>query len=172
MIEHPYIDFDGDGHGDSYDTVVDPLGHHAYLHHDEHGWVDAIAFDSNGDGVVESMTVDQNHDGTLDHVLDDTNGDGIMDTSSPAGGFPQPIQYPWIDFDGDGAGDPYLASSHGFAQSYYHTDGYGHVDAIAVDLDVDGLIDAMLVDADHEGHLDHQLVDTDGDGIMDSSHPL
>ena len=26
--EHPWIDFDGDGHGDSYDTVQDDHGHY------------------------------------------------------------------------------------------------------------------------------------------------
>lgn len=172
MTEHPYLDFDGDGHGDPYDTVVDPLGHRAFLHHDTSGQIDAIAFDSNADGLVESMATDENHDGGLDHILDDTTGDGFMDTASPAGGAAQPIEHPAIDFDGDGDADPYLTATHGFAQSFHHTDGSGHVDAVALDFNLDGLIDAMQVDDDHDGVLDHVLTDTDGDGIMDTTSPL
>ena len=37
MIEHPYIDFDGDGHADNYDTAADSDGHYMFLHHDVHG---------------------------------------------------------------------------------------------------------------------------------------
>jgi hypothetical protein len=170
MIEHPYIDFDGDGHGDQYDTAVDDNGHYVFVHHDHYGHVDALAYDNNHDGRIDSMVVDANHDGSMDHVLDDTNGDGIMDTSSPTGAGYVPLQHPYIDFNGDGYGDHYntfIDNSGG--QNYVHTDGYGHVDAVAFDGNHDGLIDRMYVDQDHDGHLDHKLTDTNGDGIMDSS---
>ena len=81
MIEHPYIDFDGDGHADNYDTAADSDGHYMFLHHDVHGHVDAIASDQNHDGLIDRMYVDLDHDGHLDHLLSDTNGDGIMDQS-------------------------------------------------------------------------------------------
>jgi hypothetical protein len=60
MLEHPYLDVDGDGHPDPYDTYYD--GHqYQFIHHDSAGRVDAIAYDYNDDG----------------------DGDGIMDTSRP-----------------------------------------------------------------------------------------
>ena len=42
MSEHPWIDFDGDGHADNYDTVQDDHGHYAFAHHDSHGHVELI----------------------------------------------------------------------------------------------------------------------------------
>jgi hypothetical protein len=170
MIEHPYIDFDGDGHGDSYDTVVDNEGHYNFLHHDAHGHIDAVAYDNNHDGRIESMVIDANHDGTIDHVLDDTNGDGYMDKSSEIGNGYKPLEHPYIDFDGDGHGDSYrtFVDASG-TQNFVHTDGHGHVDAIAMDRNHDGKIDAMYVDEDHDYRIDHLLTDTNGDGIMDQS---
>jgi hypothetical protein len=168
MLEHPYIDFDGDGHGDDYDSASDNHGHYVFLHHDAYGRVDALAYDNDHDGLIESMVVDANHDGTMDHVLDDTNGDGIMDTANPVGGGYVPLEHPYIDFDGDGHGDPYrtFVDASG-TQNFVHTDGYGHVDAVAMDADHDGLIDKMYIDGDHDGHIDHLLYDTNHDGIMD-----
>ncbi len=170
MIEHPYIDFDGDGHADNYDTAADSDGHYMFLHHDVHGHVDAIAYDNNHDGLIDSMVIDSNHDGTVDQVLDDTNHDGVMDTSSPVGGGYVPLEHPYIDFNGDGHGDSYTTYVDASGtQEFVHTDGHGHVDAIASDQNHDGLIDRMYVDLDHDGHLDHLLSDTNGDGIMDQS---
>jgi hypothetical protein len=173
MHEHPYIDFDGDGHGDQYDTAVYPDGTHAFLHHDHYGHIDAIAYDYNHDGRIDTMVVDSNHDGTFDHVLTDTNGDGVMDTNSPYGGAHVPLEHPYIDFDGDGHGDHYRTVAYpGGTQAFVHTDHHGHVDAIAYDYNHDGRIDAMLVDSDHDGTFDRLLSDSNGDGIMDRSTVL
>jgi hypothetical protein len=169
MIEHPYIDFDGDGHGDSYDTAADDHGHYAFLHHDAHGHVDAIAIDNNHDGLIDSMLVDNDHDGKMDHELVDDNHDGIMDSSTPISEGHDSLLHPYIDFDGDGHGDHYRTFSEGGSQYFAHTDGHGHVDAIAIDNNHDGLIDSMEVDQDHDGRLDHLLTDVNGDGIMDTS---
>jgi hypothetical protein len=170
MTDHVYIDFDGDGHGDSYDTVVDDQGHYNYLHHDAHGHIDAIAYDNNHDGLIDSMVVDTNHDGTIDHVLDDTNHDGRMDTSSPIGSGYVPLEHANVDFNGDGHYDSYrtFVDASG-TQNFVHTDGHGHVDAVAFDRNHDGLMDSMYVDQDHNGTLDHLLTDTNRDGIMDQS---
>ena len=173
MHEHPYIDFDGDGHGDKYDTEVYPDGTYAFMHHDSYGHIDAIAYDYNHDGRIDSMIVDQNHDGTFDHVLSDTNGDGRMDTSTPLSGGHVPLEHPYIDFDGDGHGDKYHTEAYpGGAQLFEHTDHYGHVDAVAYDFNHDGRIDEMVVDEDHDGVMDHVLVDTNGDGIMDKEYSI
>jgi hypothetical protein len=174
MNEHPYIDFDGDGHGDHYDTATYPDGTHEFIHHDHYGHIDAVAYDYNSDGRIDAMVVDQDHNGTFDHVLTDTNGDGVMDTDSPLGGNSHvPLEHPYIDFDGDGHGDHYRTEAFpSGAQEFVHTDHHGHVDAIAYDYNHDGRIDAMVVDQNHDGTMDHLLADTNGDGIMDTSSAL
>ncbi|GEM_PF-3757368 len=78
-LEHPYVDFNGDGHGDKYTTTAFPDGSQWFVHTDGHGHVDAEAVDYNHDGRVDEMWVDENHDGVMDHRLYDTNGDGILD---------------------------------------------------------------------------------------------
>jgi hypothetical protein len=168
MTDQPWIDFDGDGHGDTYHAVAYPEGLHEYEHFDHHGHIDAIAWDFDHDGRMESLAVDDNHDGHLDRLLHDDNGDGIMDSSQP---FDQvgDVRHPYIDFNGDGRGDHYYTTTDGRAQAYVHTDGHGHIDAKAVDRNDDGLIDEMYVDDNHDGRFDRLLVDTNGDGIMDRS---
>src|SRR5436190_596932 len=81
-LEHPHIDFNGDGHNDSYYSYADGYGNENFLHTDGHGHVDAIAQDSNHNGLIDREWVDENHNGTLDHKLTDGNGDGIMDYST------------------------------------------------------------------------------------------
>jgi hypothetical protein len=171
MIEHPYIDFDGDGHGDHYDTLTNSSGEYEFVHHDSHGHVDAVAYDVNHDGRIDSMDVDRNHDGVMDHHLTDTNGDGIMDSSQPISNSHLSVLHPYIDFNGDGHGDRYYTDIEQGEQVFYHTDGHGHVDAKAFDFNHDGRIDEMLVDEDHDGHIDTELRDTNGDGIMDVRFP-
>jgi hypothetical protein len=80
MTDQPWIDFDGDGHGDSYYTTTDGRAQ-MYVHTDGHGHIDAKAIDRNDDGRIDEMYVDDNHDGRFDRLLVDTNGDGIMDRS-------------------------------------------------------------------------------------------
>jgi heat shock protein beta len=172
MLEHPYIDFDGDGHGDSYDTFSSPSGTQTFEHHDHHGHTDAVAWDYNRDGLVDAMMTDDNHDGALDQFHRDTNGDGIMDEAEPTNLDHGSSRHPYIDFNGDGKGDNYYQTTDGYADYYTHVDGHGHVDAKAVDGNEDGLIDELYVDRDHDGVLDHVLYDTTGDGIMDTSQKL
>ncbi len=168
MLEHPYIDFDGDGHGDRYDTVATPEGQQEFMHHDSHGHADAIAWDYNHDGRIDAMMVDDNHDGGLDRFLSDDTGDGIMDSSEPTHVDHGLDRHPYIDFNGDGHGDRYYSTTDGRIDGYTHVDGHGHEDAKALDLDHDGLIDEMYVDGDHNGVWDTVLTDKNGDGIMDS----
>jgi hypothetical protein len=173
MLEHPYIDFDGDGHGDSYDTVATPGGQE-YVHHDHHGHIDAIAYDHNGDGLMDTLKTDDNHDGSLDNEHRDTNGDGIMDDSGPIViDYNDPVAgHPYIDFDGDGHGDRYYSTADGRTDMYDHVDGHGHVDARALDHTGEGLIDEMYVDRDHDGAFDTLLEDRNGDGIMDTARRI
>ena len=170
MSEHPWIDFDGDGHGDSYDTAQDDHGHYAFIHHDAHGHVDRIAYDNNGDGKIDEMLADENHDGTMDTLLSDTNHDGYMDHTQSYGYGHESLEHPKIDFNGDGHYDSYESYNDGYGNTnFIHTDGHGHVDAIAQDDDHNRLIDREYVDENHDGRLDHLLSDGNGDGIMDYS---
>jgi hypothetical protein len=173
-MEHPFIDFQGDGYGDPYDTAHVEGGQNEYYHQGQHHVIDAVAIDYDRDGYIDKMHTDSNDDGTLDTLQEDTDGDGYMDDSEKYyHGEPVHLNHPYIDFDGDGHGDHY--STYGTAdgsQVFNHTDHSGHVDAMAIDYDNDGLIDKMVVDSDGDGDLDKILVDTNGDGIMDSSEPL
>jgi hypothetical protein len=172
MLEHPYIDFDGDGHGDSYDTVASHDGSQEFDHHDKYGHVDAAAFDYNRDGLIDQMVTDSDHNGALDTQYNDRNGDGIMDDSVSIGNNHPDHTHPYIDFNGDGHGDRYYSTSDQYGASYTHVDGHGHIDAKAWDRDHDGLIDEMAVDRDHDGYLDTFLQDTTGDGIMDTARRI
>ncbi len=171
MSEHPWIDFDGDGHGDQYETAQDDHGHYAFVHHDAQGHVDRIAYDNNGDGKIDEMTADENHDGTMDTRLVDTNADGYMDHSSPYGtDTHQPVEHPRIDFNGDGHFDSYDSYNDGQGhENFVHHDAQGRVDAVARDNNHDGKIDQEWVDEDHDGRLDTMWTDTNGDGWMDKS---
>lgn len=169
MIDHPAIDFDGDGTFDAYDTVRDD-GAQLFFHHDGDGHLDAIARDGDHDGLVDMLVTDTDGDGSLENLQTDTDGDGYMDTSQVITGAPH--LHPSVDFDGDGSGDPYYtATLGGDGQMYVHPDGLGHVDALGYDLTGDGLLDFLLVDKDGDARFDHQLMDTDGDGYMDVEQP-
>jgi hypothetical protein len=173
VLEHPHIDFDGDGRGDSYDTVETPGVGQEYVHHDHDGHIDAIAWDLNHDGLMDKMMTDDNHDGSLDTYHRDVDGDGIMDDSGPAyADHNDPVRHPYIDFDGDGRGDRYYSTADGRTDVYDHVDGHGHIDAKALDHNGDGLIDEMYVDSDHDGRFDTVLEDRTGDGIMDTARRL
>lgn len=80
MSDDVWIDFDGDGTGDEYDTIEMDDGSTQYVHYDEDGEVDAVAIDEDGDGIIDSMAVDSDGDGTLDTMLSDDTGDGFMDS--------------------------------------------------------------------------------------------
>jgi hypothetical protein len=170
MVDHPYIDFDGDGHGDRYDTVVGDHGAQQFIHHDQYGHVDAIAWDHNRDGLIDVLMTDDDHDGRLDTYQTDTNGDGYMDTSNPTHGEGGLQHHPYIDFDGDGHGDKYYSTTDGGTDRYYHVDGHGQIDAEALDFDRNGLMDRLFVDSNHDGNFDRAYVDTNGDGIMDRAY--
>ena len=76
----PWIDFDGDGTGDDYETEAFADGGGQYTHYDEDGNADAVAYDFDGDGLIDAMDVDSDGDGSLDTTMFDETGDGYMDS--------------------------------------------------------------------------------------------
>jgi hypothetical protein len=62
------VDLDGDGVTDMYHVV------------DEISGAEALGFDVNGDGALDTMVVDIDGDGTFDGGMMDTDGDGELDT--------------------------------------------------------------------------------------------
>jgi hypothetical protein len=172
MIDHPYIDFDGDGHGDSYDTVEYPNGIQVFVHH-EGSHIDAIAFDKNHDGLVDEMMVDDDGDGDMDRKLWDANHDGYMDGEKDLPPDNDAHHHPYIDFDGDGHGDSYYTTDlPGPSQLFVQPDGYGHIETVALDHNHNGYIDEMHTDEDHDAAMDHVLWDNNNDGVMDTKAPL
>jgi hypothetical protein len=81
-LEHktrPYIDFDGDGHGDRYQSFSSGYIQQ-FAHVDGYDRIDAVAADLDHDGRIDEMTVDEDHNGVVDHRLSDTDHDGWMNT--------------------------------------------------------------------------------------------
>ena len=80
MSDEPWIDFDGDGTGDDYETEAFADGGGQYTHYDEDGNADAVAYDFDGDGLIDAMDVDSDGDGSLDTTMFDETGDGYLDS--------------------------------------------------------------------------------------------
>lgn len=70
----PWIDFDGDNEGDEYTSEELDGGGTAYTSEDGE-----VAYDYDGDGLIDELDVDTDGDGVNDTTLVDTDGDGYMD---------------------------------------------------------------------------------------------
>ncbi|MBN1170870.1 MAG: hypothetical protein JXA67_01745 [Micromonosporaceae bacterium] len=125
--DHPFIDFDGDGHRDSYETYDLGEQGHEFVHTDATGDVTAIAYDYDGDGLIDAIDMDHGHTGHMTHHYEDVNGDGWMDTETP------------IDYSGD-EGD----ASEGDAGE---DEGEGLTSVIGSAINYDGSLPGFLAGA-------------------------
>lgn len=101
MSDDPYIDFDGNGTEDEYTTEELDGGGEAYTSEDGE-----IAYDYDGDGLIDELHTDDDGDGELDHVMTDTGDDGIMDTSEELEEEPAPTEDQADDSTGQSDGMP------------------------------------------------------------------
>jgi hypothetical protein len=85
-------DDDDDLTGQAFDTDGDGLVDTVSMDTDGDGLVDTIAMDTDGDGLVDTIAMDTDGDGLVDTVSMDTDGDGLADTIA-------------MDTDGDGKAD-------------------------------------------------------------------
>ncbi|WP_276165720.1 Ig-like domain-containing protein [Zobellia alginiliquefaciens] len=109
--------------------------------------------------VLRGTQFDSDEDGVIDSVDLDDDNDGILDTAENAGGFD-----PNVDDDSDGI-ENYKDSDFGI-----DANGDGVVDSF--DIDSDGVSDHLDTDSDNDGCLDAVEaghLDTDNDGEVDGS---
>lgn len=90
----------------------------SYDYTDASSTPDVEAYDTNGDGIIDSVTIDDNGDGVPDIQVNDTNFDGT----------PDQVLY---DTDGDGVAN-YEADD---------TNGDGVIDSVSGDTNADGTAD-------------------------------
>jgi hypothetical protein len=76
----------------------------------------------------------------------------------------------WVDADGDGKWDHYVAYERpdGGVDVAVDTNGDGTVDFVGHDYNRDGIIDSADVDENRDGVFETHLQDIDGDGWMDT----
>ncbi|MEO9220820.1 MAG: hypothetical protein ABI251_03400, partial [Mycobacteriaceae bacterium] len=130
-------------------------------------------WDSNGDGVADTVVLDLDDDGHGDHHYTDPTGAGTWNALvlPPPGRHPDGPLLRWVDSDGyrrsatatidrDGDGIPESAAVD------FDSDGRG--DDVVSDDNGDGLFDSVLVDTHDTGTPDVLYSDTTGDGILDT----
>lgn len=142
-------------------------------------WTAQPDVDTDGDGVLDGVSLDFDGDGFVDDALADLDGDGIA-------------EHAVLDVDGeqrwftdDGTGTWAVAvdrvSRDGVPLRWFSLDGAEHSGGADggpdVDFDGDGAADDQLIDGDGDGLADQVrsvgpdgatgYVDTDGDGIWD-----
>ena len=116
-------------------------------------------YDTDGDGIINSIDTDDDHDG----ILDTDEGSGVTDTDGD--GTPDSLD---IDSDGDGIVDNVEAQSEDVTYvppTGTDTDGDGLDDAYDTD---DGGTAIVIADTDGDTTPDFQDTDSDDDTVPDS----
>ena len=163
-------DCDGDGR-------YDGIGNEDLADADGDGIINALDFDSDNDGLIDSDE-DMDEDGVVDTGETDpeeydTDADGYSDGYEIYHAYTDPLDG-GTDTDGDGWVDGMETVVYKTDPGDADTDGDGISDGIenpaaspGRDTDGDGLIDALDVDSDNDG-LDDADEDVDGDGVVDA----
>ena len=140
-------------------------------------------FDTDGDGVPDTVDQDDDNDGIPDAVegLGDFDGDGIpnsLDLDSDGDGIPDVIEAggadpdgdgrigtgPIVDTDGDGLSNIVDLNNGGTALPLPNTDGTGGANYLDIDSDGDGIVDNIEAQTT-AGYRSPTGLDTDKDGI-------
>ncbi|MEM9214573.1 MAG: cadherin-like domain-containing protein, partial [Cyanobacteria bacterium P01_F01_bin.150] len=149
------------------EVVVTDAGGHTVTKLESNIAIATIRFDSDGDGVVDSIDLDDDNDGILDtdelgltraDMATDVDSDGIPDLMDPD-------QTPGDDLNNDGILDS------------FDTDGDGIINSLDLDSDNDGISDLVesgqlagsvtdSVDIDNDGQID-STTDDDNDGLLE-----
>lgn len=141
---------------------------------DGDGVLDAVSLDFDGDGLRDDALADWDGDGLADHaVLDVGTGEERWFTDDGTGTWPVAGQ---ARGDGTGLRWQTLDGAEHAGGPLVDFDGDGGIDDRLFDTDADGLADRVIaedgsagyVDTDGDGHWDLRLADTDGDGAADT----
>jgi hypothetical protein len=163
-------DSDGDGR-------FDGVGNENLDDADGDGIINALDFDSDNDGLIDSDE-DANENGVVDAEETDpenydTDGDGYSDGYEIYEAYSLPLDG-GVDTDGDGWVDGQEVAVWKTDPNDVDTDGDGIPDGIenphanpGRDTDGDGLIDALDADSDNDG-LDDMYEDVNGNGVVDA----
>ncbi|UII23769.1 T9SS type A sorting domain-containing protein [Fulvivirga ligni] len=172
-----FVDANGDGVHDGYDTDLDGIPNHLDRDSDNDGIPDAVeanagvvpanmssdgrfskdyamANDTDGDGIVNDFDADN---GGSPLALPDTDADGIidmLDRDSDGDGITDAVEAGAEDADGDGIAD-----------NFYDYDNDGLNDSY--DLTFNGNI-LSISDTDNDGLVDYRDIDSDKDGVLDN----
>jgi len=163
-------DSDGDGIPDGVEVGPDLLNPRDT---NGDGVIDALSLDSDGDGIPDSVegVVDTDGDGIPDYRDRDSDGDGVDDSVDNCRLVPNPDQ---ADLDGDGVGDACDDDRDGDGIPNHLEEMWG-TDPDNFDTDGDTISDGdewgpgvRPVDTDGDGVIDALDLDSDGDGIPDA----
>jgi hypothetical protein len=113
------------------------------------GMIDTISYDTTGDGRIDKIEYDTNHDGKVNKIEYDTSRDGKVDT----------IKH---DTNHDGK----------FDKIEYDTNHDGKFDKIEYDTNHDGMIDTIMFDTNDDGKIDRIEYATNHDGNIDDIESL
>ena len=185
-----FVDSNGDGINDNFDTDLDGIPNHFDADSDGDGIYDLVesgGTDSDNDGAVDSQTDADNdgYDDTLEAsplTIDDMDGDGLpnfLDLDADGDGILDSVESANGDTDADGI-DDYLdidSDNDGIPDNVEAQSAASYVAPSGNDTDGDGIDDSYdsdnggtpltPVNSDGAGNPDYIDTDSDGDGISD-----
>jgi len=129
-------------------------------------------WDSDGNGVADTVVLDLDDDGHGEHYYGDPSRLGTWNAPAPATrAVPEGAALRWVDRDGHRRSAPATQDRDGDGTTEAATvdfDGDGRTDDVVSDDDGDGRCDSVLVDTHDTGAFDVMYSDTNGDGSLDT----